>query len=42
MDLTAIRRWMIPIAAARLNERIVEEVGTIGRFLREEFKKKSA
>jgi len=39
-DLITIRKWMIPIGAARLNEEIGEEEGTIVRFLDDAFKQK--
>lgn len=42
MDLTVIDRWMIPIAAARLNAKIPEEAKKIRRYLWREFRKKSA
>ena len=34
-NLTTIKKWMIPVAAARLNEKIKKEEGTIVRFLRD-------
>ncbi len=41
-NLTTIKKWMIPVAAARLNEKIKKEEGTIVRFLRDASRNRSA
>jgi aminoglycoside phosphotransferase (APT) family kinase protein len=39
LDMRVIRSWMLPIAAARLNERIAAEEQTLLRFLAQETRK---